>query len=41
LLAPLTAKIIAEKIVDGHDSIYFDSFGVERFVSPTANVLAV
>jgi glycine oxidase len=41
LLAPLTAKIIAGKIVDGHDSIYFDSFGVERFVSPTANVLAV
>ena len=41
LLAPLTAKIIAEKIVDGHDSIYFDSFGVKRFVSPTANVLAV
>ena len=41
LLAPLTAKIIADKIVDGRDSVYFESFGVERFIRPTANVLAV
>jgi glycine oxidase len=31
LLAPLTAKIMADKIVDGKDSDYLRSFGVRRF----------
>lgn len=32
LLAPLTAKILAEKIADGTDSIYLDVFGSKRFL---------
>ena len=31
LLAPLTAKLIAEKLVNGKDSDYFNTFGAERF----------
>ncbi|HKP68026.1 MAG TPA: glycine oxidase ThiO [Pyrinomonadaceae bacterium] len=31
LLAPLTGKIVAERAVNGTDSIYFSAFGVERF----------
>ena len=33
LLAPLTGKIVAEKIVDGNSSEFFDSFPAERFTS--------
>ena len=36
LLAPLTARIVAERIVDGTESIYFSAFGPGRF-STTAN----
>jgi glycine oxidase len=39
LLAPLTAKIVAEKIVDGTESSYFAAFGADRF-STTANATA-
>jgi glycine/D-amino acid oxidase-like deaminating enzyme len=33
LLAPLTAKIVAEKIVDGNTSNFFNSFPADRFTS--------
>lgn len=37
LLAPVTAKIIAEKIVDGRHSEYFDRFAADRFRVTAAN----
>lgn len=40
LLAPITAKILAERIVNGTDSRYFDLFGAERFVNNGLNANA-
>ena len=31
LLAPRTAEILADKIIDGHESVYFEVFGPDRF----------
>ncbi len=36
LLAPLTAKILADKIADGVDSKYLEIFGISRFYRMTA-----
>jgi glycine oxidase len=38
LLAPLTAKILAEKIAENKDSDYFDFFSPERFESKALNI---
>lgn len=38
LLAPLTARILAEKIVDGGDSEYFRYFGADRFRASATGV---
>jgi glycine oxidase len=40
LLAPMTAKILAEKIVNGSDSKYFDLFGIDRLVEKGFNANA-
>ncbi|HVF30819.1 MAG TPA: glycine oxidase ThiO [Pyrinomonadaceae bacterium] len=40
LLAPRTAQIVADKIVAGADSEFFDSFGAERFGLPNATATA-
>ena len=37
LLAPLTAKILSDKIVDGAGSEYFRTFGAQRFSSMLTN----
>ena len=31
LLAPLTAKLVADNVVGGKDSEYFEAFGPDRF----------
>jgi glycine/D-amino acid oxidase-like deaminating enzyme len=36
LLAPLTAKILAESIMTGDGSIYLDIFGPDRFINALA-----
>jgi len=36
LLAPLTARIIADKLIDGVGSDYFDAFGPARFLTASA-----
>ncbi|MDQ6788557.1 MAG: glycine oxidase ThiO [Acidobacteriota bacterium] len=36
LLAPLTAKILADKIVDDKESKYLEIFGIQRFYTRTA-----
>ncbi len=38
LLAPRTAEIIADKIIDGHESVYLEVFGLGRFHNAGAGV---
>jgi glycine oxidase len=40
LLAPVTAKLLAEKIVNGTDSKYFDIFGASRYLEKDFNANA-